>query len=124
MAKSEMRPIKDTIPLVEANAIVNAPKPAPPAVKINILTVPSGTYVNEAMMQRLNEKSDTFPRRSLIEHNAEPPPAVSAHEPQAEVEPPLEARSPEEERLLAELDGLTDDQLRDRAIACGLDQRP
>jgi hypothetical protein len=32
------------------------------------LTVPSGVFLDEATMQRINENADSFPRRPLIEH--------------------------------------------------------
>jgi hypothetical protein len=50
----------------EAAAITARATYAPPA--INIVTVPSGVFVNEAMMQQIHENADSFPRRSLIEH--------------------------------------------------------
>jgi hypothetical protein len=46
---------------------------------VNILTVPPNTFLNEAAMQELSEKANTFPRRPLIEHVTEP------SEPAAEV---------------------------------------
>jgi hypothetical protein len=57
---------------IETQAAANAPKPPPGAMTVNILTVPSGVFIDEAMMQRLNENADTFPRRPLIEHGLEP----------------------------------------------------
>jgi hypothetical protein len=32
------------------------------------LSVPSGVFLDEATMQRINENADSFPRRPLIEH--------------------------------------------------------
>jgi hypothetical protein len=118
-ALDKLRACLESAIAIEANAIANAPKPAPPAVRINILTVPSGTYVNEATMQRINENVDSFPRRSLIEP-MEPTsePTASSLEPPAEVETgPSDAQSADDG-----LDALSVTELMQRAeqLACRL----
>ena len=47
---------------------------------VNILTVPSGTFLNEATMQQLNERADTFTRTPLIEHHSAQPEAPAPTE--------------------------------------------
>jgi hypothetical protein len=81
---------------IEAQAAANAPKPPPGAMIVNILTIPSGVFVDDAKMQRLNEAADSFPRRPLIEHVAEPPEPVAEavqSEP-ASVAGPIESSAP------------------------------
>jgi hypothetical protein len=119
----EIRSSLEALNAETAAAIAYAPKPAPPAVKINILTVPSGTYVDQATMQRMSENADTFPQRQLLEH-MEPTsePAASSLEPPAEAET-VEAiipRSSEEARFIAELSALSYDALLERAQRAGV----
>ena len=75
----EIRCTKEAIDAAEATALANAPKPPPAPVTVNVLSVPSGTFLDEATMQRLNERADNFTRRPLIDHAATPePPAPEA----------------------------------------------
>lgn len=80
---------------LEVQAAANAPKPPPPPTTVNILTVPSGTFLNEATMQRLNEQSDHFPRTPLIEYAELGPTSAPVEAPV--VSEPCEAQSSEEE---------------------------
>jgi hypothetical protein len=68
----EIRCTKEAIDAAEATALANAPKPPPPPTTINVLTVPSGVFINEETMQRLNERADHFTRTPLIDHVVEP----------------------------------------------------
>lgn len=116
---------------IDLQAQANAPSPPPPATTINILSVPSGVFVDDAMRERINENADSFDRRPLIDHAAEPTSGpitlteLRQSEPPASTEVPIDQgiklQSPEEARLIAELNSLTDKQLMDRAIQCGLD---
>jgi hypothetical protein len=109
-----------------------APKPPPPPTTVNILTVPSGTFLDEAAMQKLSEKADTFPRRPLIEH-VEPPPQPTAEEavlsvvseagpiePDAPTEPEAPAAAPKPVLVHDE----EPDPLRRRARALGFELLP
>jgi hypothetical protein len=120
----KVRACLESAAAIEANAIANTPKAPPPPVKINIYSVPANTRINDATLQRLDENSDAFPRRSLIDY-VEPTPEPDARSLElpasAETDEALIPRSSAEAKLLAELDGLTDEQLRDRAIQCSLD---
>jgi hypothetical protein len=85
---------------------------------VRIISVPAGHFLKEEDLARLRSPSSRLA--------FEPPPeitAVPAENASAAVEtfPMIEAQSPAEARLLAELDGLTDAQLMERAIQCGLD---
>jgi hypothetical protein len=71
-ALDKLRAALESANAIEVQAAANAPKPPPGAMTVNILTVPSNTFINDAMMQQLNEKADSFPRRPLIEHVTEP----------------------------------------------------
>jgi hypothetical protein len=53
---------------IDAQAAANAPKLPPAPTTVNILTIPPNTFLNDAKLQQLYEKADTFPRRPLIEH--------------------------------------------------------
>jgi hypothetical protein len=81
----EMRCTRESINAEAIQAAVNAPKPPPPPpTTVNILTIPSGTFVDEATMQRLNETADSFPRTPLIEYvELGPEPGVAREEPAA-----------------------------------------
>jgi hypothetical protein len=86
---------------LEAQAIANAPKPPPAPVTINVLSVPSGTHLDEAAMQKLHEDADNFKRTPLIEYlAAQEPTPEPAPEPEPTPDPtedddPLQRRAKE-----------------------------
>ena len=71
---------------------------------VNVVTVPSGYY------QQLDGSFQPSPEALQIEH-----------QPLAAAAPEIETRSLAEERLLDELNSLSFDELKERAIQCGLD---
>jgi hypothetical protein len=96
-ALDKLRACLESAVAIEAQAAANAPKPPPGAMTVNILTVPSGTFIDEEMMQRLNEKADSFPRRPLIEHVQPPEPVAEAVQSELASEMgPIEHRAPTE----------------------------
>jgi hypothetical protein len=111
---------------IELQAAANAPSPPPPPTTINILTVPSGTFVNDAMMQRINESADSFDRRALLDYAAEPTQvaiATSSPEPPLDNTPNL---SPSEQLPPVDAqDGAPElDPLRRRALELGFTLLP
>jgi hypothetical protein len=106
----------------EAQAAAAAAKvpPVPSKVSISIISVPSGCHFNNAQMEQLS-RGDTSPLQIEHENGVSVEDYARNVARQAEEPPPIEVRSPAEAKLLAELDSLTDQQLMERAIRCGLD---
>ena len=56
----EIRCTREAIDAAEATAIANAPRPPPLSPVVNILTVPSGTFIDDAMRQRIERDRRSF----------------------------------------------------------------
>jgi hypothetical protein len=96
-ALDKLRAALESANAIEIQAAANAPKPPPGAITVNILTVPSGTFVDDAKLQQLHERAHTFPRRPLIEHNEPAPPIAEDVAPSAPASEagPIEPAPPE-----------------------------
>jgi hypothetical protein len=84
-----------------------------PIHTVNIVSIPGGTFLSQAELARLNQPQLTIEHEPQLEH-AEP---EQIEEPAA-----IEAQSPEEARLIAELEGLSYDELLQRAGVSNVDQ--
>ena len=105
--KAAARLIEKLLPLtVNANATGFS---GPTISTINVVSVPSGEYLSQEDIDRLNHQNDPHAidhAPAQIEHHATPAPEIE---------------TPEDARLLAELNDLSDEELRERAVRCGLD---
>jgi hypothetical protein len=90
-----------------AAAAAAAAQTAPSPATIVIKTIPEGHY--------WQSDGSYAPMTDEMMRRLEPPPQID--KPLLELQP----RSSEEARLLVELDGLSDEQLKERAVRCGLD---
>jgi hypothetical protein len=77
--------------------------------EVRIISVPSGVHLSPEQMARA-QAGEPYTIDAVTTRSQEPEEPI-AHE--------IVPQSPEEARLLAELDAMTDEQLMDRAVECG-----
>jgi hypothetical protein len=114
---------------IEAQATANAPKPPPAPTTVNILTIPPNTFLDDAKLQQLYAKADSFTRRPLIEHVMAPPePAAEAVQSEpASVAGPIESSAPEAPAIAPKPVLVHDEELdprRQRARELGVELLP